>query len=175
MAAHLLPMTDSDPDYAALTVANFLYGGGSLSSRLGNRVRQQEGLSYGARSVFTADARDKAARFYFYAICNPANIDKVDQVITEELAKLLKDGVTADELAEAKKAFLAQRKTQRASDETLAKQLADALEADRDFRYQSELEKKVAALTLEEVNAAIRKHWQPKKLVIVRAGDFSKK
>src|SRR5262249_5775892 len=58
-AGHKLAMTDSDPDYAALDVANFLFGGGTLSSRLGNRVRQKEGLSYGVASGFNADGKDK--------------------------------------------------------------------------------------------------------------------
>src|SRR6202035_2262484 len=63
LAGLMLPLTDSDPDNVALEVANFLSGGGSLSSRLGNRVRQKEGLSYGVASLFGADARDRSARF----------------------------------------------------------------------------------------------------------------
>src|SRR5262249_48219390 len=70
VAGHMIAMTDTDPDYAALEIGNFLFGGGTLSSRLGNRVRQQEGLSYGVRSQFTADSRDKSARFVMFAICN---------------------------------------------------------------------------------------------------------
>src|SRR5205085_8243512 len=40
------PLTEADPEYAALRLGNFLLGGGTLSSRLGNRIRQKEGLSY---------------------------------------------------------------------------------------------------------------------------------
>jgi zinc protease len=175
IAAHMLALTDSDPDYPALEMANFLFGGGSLSSRLGNRVRQKEGLSYGVGSMFSADSRDKSARFMMFAICNPGNIDKVDQAIAEELEKLQKSGITAEELAPGVKAYLERRKVQRASDDNLASSLVDGLFDGRTFAYHADLDKKIEALTPEDVGAAFRKYIAAKKLVIVRAGDFKKK
>ncbi len=50
LAGEQIAMRDDHPDYPALTIANFILGGGSLSSRLADRVRQQEGLSYGVGS-----------------------------------------------------------------------------------------------------------------------------
>src|SRR5262249_43970752 len=79
VAGHSVAMKDSDPDYPALTIGNFLFGGGTLSSRLGNRVRQKEGLSYGVGSQFAADSKDPAARLFMFAICNPTNMTKVDK------------------------------------------------------------------------------------------------
>ncbi|MBL8794105.1 MAG: insulinase family protein [Planctomycetia bacterium] len=175
IAGHNLALTDADPDHLALEIANFIYGGGTLSSRLGNRVRQKEGLSYGVQSIYSADPKDKAGRFFMYAICNPENMEKVDKVIAEELSKLLQEGVTETELNEAKKAWLEQRKVQRGADGTLASMLDAGLFLDRTFAWQADQDKKMAALKLDEVNAAIRKHFVPKNLVIVRAGDFDKK
>jgi len=175
VAGEMLPLTDTDPDYAALEVDNFLFGGGPLSSRLANRVRQKEGLSYGVRSQFSADAQDKSARFAMYAICNPLNIDKVNKAILEELDTLLKEGVKEDELAEAKRSYLEQQKVQRANDSTLAGILVDELFNRRTFAYYAELEKKIQALTPEDAIAAFRKHIDPRRLVIVEAGDFHKK
>jgi zinc protease len=172
VAGHKLAMTDSDPDYPALDLANFLLGGGSLSSRLGNRIRQKEGLSYGVNSGFNADAKDKNGSFTMMGISNPENMDRVDKAVAEELEMILKDGVTAKELDEAKKSYLEARKTRRSADAMLAFLLADGLENDRTMAYHADLEKKVAALTPEAVNAAIKKYWDPKKLVIIRAGDF---
>jgi zinc protease len=173
-AGHMLAMTDTDPDYPALEVANFLFGGGSMSSRLGNRVRQKEGLSYGVGSQFSADAQDKSAHFGIFAITNPSNIDKVDKAVAEELERLVKDGATVDELTEAKTAYLKQEKVHRASDLFLAAVLVENLANDRTFAFYAELEKKVAALSPAEINAAIRKRWTPGKLVIIHAGDFKK-
>ncbi len=174
LAGEVLPLRDDDPDYPALKVANFLFGGGSLSSRLANRVRQKEGLSYGVASLFQAASLDKSARLTLYAITNPANIAKVDKAITEELDKLLKEGVGAEEVNEAKAAYLKQRKLQRASDGALAGLLTDALFTGRTMAYHAEFEQRVAALTPDAVTAAVRKHWVPGKLVVVQAGDFQK-
>ncbi|MBY0528189.1 MAG: insulinase family protein [Gemmataceae bacterium] len=175
VAGHDIGITDSDPDFAALEVANYLFGGGTLSSRIGNRVRQKEGLSYGAASLFGTDAKDKAGRFSMRAICNPENIDKVDRAVKEELDLILKDGVGAEELEASKKAYLEHRKVRRSTDAQLAGLLGDGLENERTMAYHVDLEKKVAALTPDMVNAAIRKHWQPSKLVFIRAGDFKQK
>jgi zinc protease len=56
------PLKDTDPEYAALRVGNFLFGGGTLSSRLGNRIRQKEGLSYGVTSQLSASSRDPVGK-----------------------------------------------------------------------------------------------------------------
>ncbi len=175
MAGMVLPLKDTAPETAALEMADFLFGGGSLSSRLGNRVRQKEGLSYGVGSRYDADALDPSAIFRIFAICNPINIGKVDRAILEELDKLRKDGMSATELEEGKKAYLAMLKQRRSTDAQLAGLLEDELQAGRTLAYYADLEKKVEALTAEEVAETFRKTIDPKKLVIVEAGDFKKK
>jgi zinc protease len=110
-----------------------------------------------------------------FAICNPANIDKVDAASKEELAKMLKDGVTDKEVAEAKKAYLKMLKTNRSGDGPLANQLASGLHNGRTFAYYADLEKKIDELTPEQVSAAFRKHIHADKLIVVRAGDFKTK
>ncbi len=174
-AGLMLPLTNADADEPALQVANYLFGGGTLSSRLGNRVRQKEGLSYGVGSMYAADALDKSGRFMMFAIYNPGNKEKVYAAIADELTKLLKEGVTEDELSEAKKAYLADKKRQRSSEGVLAGLLGQELAAGRTFAYYAALEKNVEALTVSQVNEAIRKHIDPKRLVVVQAGDFKKK
>lgn len=173
-AGLVLPLKDTDPDNAPLELADFIFGGGGLSSRLANRVRQKEGLSYGIGSEYGADAQDKSAAFHLFAICNPENIDKVDKAVREEIDKMIKEGVKEAELSEAKKAYLATLKQHRANDAALAMLLQGELHVGRSIAYFGELEKKIAGLTVEEVNRAFRRHIDPKKLVIVRAGDFKK-
>ncbi len=53
-----LPMKDNDPDYPALVVGNFILGGGGLSSRIADRLRQKGGLSYTAMSIFAGSPID---------------------------------------------------------------------------------------------------------------------
>jgi zinc protease len=165
---------DSHPDYAALEIGNFLFGGGPLASRLADRVRKKDGLSYGVMSMLMASPRDPASVFMMYAICNPTNIEKVDTAIAEELNKFLADGPTDSELLDAQKGYLESKKVGRTNDGQLATQLINALSVGRTFAYYSELEAKAAALSPDEVKAAFRKHVDPKKLVIIRAGDIKK-
>ena len=169
------PLTDTDPDYAALQVGNYLLGGAPLASRLSIRVRGEEGLSYGIGSGVRADARDKSARFSVFAITNPKNIGKVEKAIGEELEKFYSKGVSLAELTEGKRAFAEQMKVQRAEDATLAAQWTNALFAGRTYGYYAELEKRIAALSPGDVSDAFKKHVPISKLVIVEAGDFNKK
>jgi zinc protease len=175
VAGHSLALMDSDADHPALDVANFILGSAPLASRLSNRVRGKEGLSYGVGSQYFASPIDKRGGFIFFAICNPENMAKVNKTIAEEVDILLKDGVTDKEVSEAKTAFLKRLKGQRSTDAQIAGLLGNGLFLGRTFEFDADQEKKIAALTPEAVNAAIRKHLVPKKLVIVEAGDFKKK
>ncbi|MGE3807960.1 MAG: M16 family metallopeptidase [Gemmataceae bacterium] len=174
-AGELFGLMDTDPEYPALVMADYVLGSGTLSSRLGTRVRQKEGLSYGIRSRFNASAKDKAGSFLVFAICNPMNMEKVDAAIADELNKFLKDGVEPTELEEAIKAYLGGQKTTRANDGALAAILSSLLEEGRTFEYYIDQEKKIAALKPEDVNKAAKKTFDPKRLVIIKAGDFKKK
>ncbi|MCE9533930.1 MAG: insulinase family protein [Planctomycetes bacterium] len=175
IAGVMAPMTDSDPDYPALQVGNYLLGGAPLASRLSNRVRGEEGLSYGIGSMYSADARDKTSRMMIFAITNPKNMAKVDTIIGEEIGKFLKEGVSASELDEGKKAFVESMKLNRSSDGGLASSLASNLFQGRTFAFQAELETKLLGLQPADVSNAFKKFLDPAKLVIIQAGDFNKK
>jgi zinc protease len=175
LAGLVYPLKDSDPEYPALQVGNYLLGGAPLASRLSNRVRGEQGLSYGIGSQFSADPIDKSAHVALYAITNPKNMGKVDSLIAEEVGKFLKDGVSLSELDEGKRAYTEQMKVQRSDDGTLASQLATALFAGRTYAYYGDLEKKILDLKPADVNAAAKKVLDPGKLIIVEAGDFGKK
>jgi zinc protease len=155
-------------------MGNYILGSSGFNSRILDRLRQKEGLSYGAGSHFSADAQDARAQFTFHAIYNPGVLEKVDRAMKEVLDKLLKDGVTEEELAAAKKGYLEERRVARASDRTVAGTLASGLYLGRTFAYSAELDAKVAALTVADVNRALRAHLDPRRLVIVRAGDFER-
>jgi zinc protease len=174
-AGFTLAMNDEDSDYPALTVANYVFGGGPLASRLADRVRRKDGLSYGVGSVLQAGPIDKAGAFIMFAISNPKNTEKVDKAIAEETERFLKDGATAKEVEDARKAYLAAQKNQRSSDAALAGLLVGQLFAGRTSAYLAEFEKKVGEVTAEQANEAFRRRVDPKRLVIVEAGDFKQK
>jgi zinc protease len=168
----VFPMRDDDPDYAALVMANFVYGGGSLSSRLGTRVRQKEGLSYGVGCTISASSHDYRAVMATSAICNPQNIGKVESAIREELERLIRDGITEEELEQAKQGYLQAQMVRRTNDGALMGLLSELSHADRTMQFQADLEKRIQSLTPDQVLAAIRKHIDPKRLVVISAGDF---
>jgi zinc protease len=173
-AGTVLPMNDSDPDYAGLVMGNDVLGGGGLASRLANRVRQQEGLSYGVGSGVNAAPIDRRAVFYIHGISNPVNMPKLEVAVREELNKLLKDGVTSSELAAAQNGYLERQKVNRSDDGQLAQVLARNLEAGRDMSFYADLEKRITALTPEQVQQVLRKRIDPKRITLVVAGDFEK-
>ena len=166
-------ISDDTPEYASLLLGNFILGGGSLSSRLGDRVRQQEGLSYGVRSGITPRAKDVRTDFVLYAITNPQNKDRLLGVIREEIDRLRADGVTEDELSRAKEAYLQSQRVSRTQDEQLASLLVGSMFNDRTMQSVADQERMIREATLESVNTAIRQFIDPEKLVIAVAGDFA--
>jgi zinc protease len=167
-------LSDSDPDYPALVIGNLIFGGSTLASRLGDRIRQKDGLSYGATSSFGASSRDPVASLTVSVSTNPVNIDKVTADVREELQRFLKDGPTETELADAKQALVEARKVGRTSDDAIAAQIVSNLDIGRTFAHDAKQERAILALTPAKVTDAFRKHIDPKKLVILRAGDFKK-
>jgi zinc protease len=175
LAGLSFPLSDSDPDYPALRIGNFIFGGSTLASRLGDRIRQKDGLSYGATSGFTASSRDPVASLTITVSTNPANIGKVTTAVTEELERFLKDGPTEKEVADAKQAFVEAQKVGRTGDAAIAGQIVQNLNTGRSFAFIADQEKAILALTPAQIADAFRKHIDPNKLVVLRAGDFKKK
>jgi zinc protease len=169
------PIKDSDPDYAPLVAGNFILGGGGLSSRIADRLRQKEGVSYSAASMFAADPLDSRGVLMIFAIYNPINADKVKTGVDQEVERLLRGGVTAAELKTAQAGYLQQEQIQRASDSRLGALLAENLHLGRTMEFQADLERKIRDLTPEAVNAALRKSIDPSRFTVVTAGDFKKK
>lgn len=167
-------MRDDNPDYLPLTLGNFMLGGGFLNSRLATRVRQQEGLSYGIGSSFSAGTLDNVGNFGVYAISAPQNTPKVEKAIREEIARAVKDGFTEAELTSAKSALLQRREGSRSNDGSLASTLVRYQRVDRRFTWDAEFEKRLMAVTNQQITDAMRRHFQIDKMSIVKAGDFKK-
>jgi zinc protease len=169
-----IPLKDDAASYPALLIANHMLGGGALRSRLADRIRQKEGLSYGVGSQVSVPSREPAGYWMAYAISAPQNTVKVEAALREEIAKVLADGFTEAELAEAKKGWLQSEEVGRTQDAGLARELAGYLAQDRTMAYDKDLEAKVSALTLTQVNQGLREYLKPAAVSVVVAGDFAK-
>ena len=173
-----LSLNEADADYAALRIANVILGGDPLKARLGDRLRQKEGLTYGVGSSIQADSsregRDDAGHLSIQAIAAPQNVGRLEAGLREELARLVRDGVTEAEVRDAVNALLTQRQQGRASDGAVAGMLARNLYLGRTMAFTADLDARLQALTAADVNAAIRRHLKPETLSLYAAGDFAK-
>ena len=169
-----LDLSVNDPDYPLLDLANYIFGDGGLKSRLMDRIRQKDGLSYGGGTGLQAGEIDRAGSFDVNAIAAPQNLKKLQSAIREELERAVKEGFTAAELAGAKSGLLQQRVQNRSKDEVLAAGWTRNLYLNRTYSWSKEYEDKLKAATLAQVNAAFRKAVDPAKLTVVVAGDESK-
>jgi zinc protease len=174
-AGLVLPIRDSDTAYPALLAGNFVLGGGALSSRLANRLRQKGGLSYAVLSIFAADPIDTRADLLVLAIYNPLNRNKVVTGVNEEPTRLLKDGVSQDELEKAKTGYLARLHQLRSDDTLLSLMLTENLFVGRTMQFQADEEQKIDALSPDVVNQMMRQYVDAKQLSIITAGDFKGK
>ncbi len=174
VAGFNLKIRDDNPDYPALLLGNYMLGGGFLNSRLAVRIRQKEGLSYGVGSGININSLDEYGQFMARAIYAPQNVEKLEAAFKEEIARMLKDGFTAEEVEAAKSGFLQSRQVSRAQDNELASRLNNYLFLGRTLQWDADLDAKLRALTPEQINAAMRRHIDPTKITIIKAGDFAK-
>lgn len=171
-----LNIGEKNPDYPALEMANELLGGGAfLSSRIPQRLRETEGLSYGAGSYVQANAIDPTSEWGIYAFYNPTMKDKLTTALNEEIQKAISKGFTKEEFDSSLKSWLQNRQTMLGTDEFLVRELRENMDLGQTFKDYEDFETKIKNLDVQKVNTALVKYFDPKKLVIVQAGDFVKK
>jgi zinc protease len=170
-AGQALALSDNDPDYPLISLANFMLGQGG-SSRLWVRIREKGGLSYDVRSGVHWNNYEQNSGWSATAIFAPQNRAKVEAAFKEEVERMLKDGFAQNELNDAKQSLLNFRRLSRAQDGNLASGIASNLKLQRTFAVSQKVDDQIAAATLEQVNAAIRKHLKPESFVLGFGGDF---
>jgi zinc protease len=174
VAGTTFPLSDHDADYAAMDLANYMLGGGTLTSRLMERIRVKDGLSYATQSVFAADPRVRSAQFIALAIHAPQNGPKVIDDFFDVIDSARTAGFTAAELAKAKTGLEQLHRLARSSDATLANQLVNDMLLGRTIAFQADQDRRLQEVTLDQVNAAFQKYVDPARLAVIWAGDASK-
>jgi zinc protease len=170
-AGENLKLRDDHADYPALVLGNYLLGGGP-DSRLWKRVREQDGLSYSVGSSLSASSFDEKGGFGLFAIFAPQNRERVESALREEIRRALSEGFAAAEVEAGKKDLLHRRKLARAQDAAVSGQLLSYLVLDRTYAWDLQFEKRIEALTPDQVRDAMRRHIDPQRLSFVGAGDF---
>lgn len=173
-AGYDFPFTDEDPDYEPLVVAFEIFGGGFLNSRLAQRIRVQEGLSYSVGAGFSTHPIDKRGYVGASATVDPKNMDQLVQSFKEEVIRAVEEGFTQEEVTLAVNSIVDSRKGRRASDGAIANMLHHGMFFNREMSHFQEVDDRYATVTLEEVNEAFRKYVSVEKFSIVVAGDLEK-
>lgn len=164
------------PDYPAVEMANELLGGGAfLSSRIPQRLREAEGMSYGAGSYISGNHIDQTGSWGVYAFFNPIYKDKMDKALREEITKAIDKGFSKEEYDNSLKSWLQGRQTNLSLDNFLSYQLREYLELGKTMKDYTDYENKVKALDVNKVNSAMKKYFDINKFVLIYAGDFTKK
>ena len=171
LAGERFQMSQDDPDYPAIVLASYMFGE-PITSHIADRIRNREGLSYGANARITVPSEGDSALLTGTVSLNPAFGPKVEFSFVDELKKVYRDGFSAAEFAEAKKAYLDARVIGRSTDTALLNLISSHEQLDRPFSWDENVEAKIRTLTLDQVNAAFRKHIDPNGVSIVKAGDF---
>ncbi|MBM3378141.1 MAG: insulinase family protein [Betaproteobacteria bacterium] len=167
------PLSDDRREYRALQLGmRMLAGNGSSSGRLWDRVREKEGLSYGVGGSLSGGDRDEAASLGFYAIFAAPNRERLIAIVREEFDRALREGFTQEELDRARKGLEAQLQLQWAQEMALAGTLNWLHEQSRDAGFLEQMRDLRASITLEDVQAALRRYLNPESLSVILAGDF---
>jgi zinc protease len=160
----------TDSDYIAATLGNSALGQSTLSSRLGLRVRDTEGLTYGIHSRI-ASAR-VAGPFVVSLTVAPANLDRAVASTRQVLETFLDGGITDRELDQEKESRIGRFKVDLASNAGLAAALESAEAYGLGIGYLDDFPGLVREATRVEVDEAIRRHIRSADMAYVAAGEL---
>lgn len=161
----------TSPDHTAAVLANKALGGDTLTSRLGQEIREKRGLTYGISSHFA----DQAVAGGMWIVRMTTNGKKVAQalpLIAEVVNTYVRDGISAQELEAEREALRNQFALNLDTPVNVARQLANAEMTGQGIAKLDTFDARVAALTKEAVDEAIRKYFRMADTVTVVAGTL---
>jgi zinc protease len=160
----------SDPRYYAYTLMNNALGQYGIGGRLGDNIRERQGMAYYVYSSF--DAIVVEGPLLVRAGVNPANVERAIAAIDDEVTRMAADGMAAEELADCKQYLIGSIPRMLETNAAIATFLQTVeffgLSLDHDVRLPALLD----AVTLEDVNAAARRTLDSRKAAVVVAGPY---
>ena len=160
-----------DPDFEAALVSNAVFGQSALASRVGRRVRDSEGLSYDVSSRYAlTDLLDGVWRVDVNVA--PQNTAKALRSTLDEIARYAREGASDAEVAVQKNFFAGNYQVSLGSNGGVASALVSAEKFGYGPRYLDDFPARIRAVTTEQANAALRKHFAADKLHVIVAGDL---
>jgi zinc protease len=160
----------ADPAYEALRLMNNVLGQYALGGRLGDSIRERQGMAYYVSSA--VDPNVIEGPLLIRAGVGPANVERAVASIDEELTQLVQEGLTAKEVDESRRYLIGSMPRALETNAGIATFLQAAeffgLGTDYDVRTPELLR----AVTLDEVNAVARRVIDPSRASLVIAGPY---
>lgn len=170
---HASGLRRGDADYEAALIANAAVGQTSLSSRIGKRVRDTEGLSYSLSSRFNMSDYLDGVWMVNVAVA-PTNLNRAMASTLDEVQKYVREGITPAELESQKSFFAGNYRVRLGSNAGVASSLLAAEKFGYGPEYLDNFPERINRVTLEAANLAIRKYLHPDRLHVIVAGDLDK-
>jgi zinc protease len=160
---------DEDADWMPLAVANYILGGGGLSSRLVDQVREQRGLVYGIGTG--PSVRDHSALIRGSAQTENGDVAEAIAVIRAELGKFHAEGATQAEVNDAITYLTGSFALDLDSNVNIASVVHGYQAAGRDITYINRRNDLIRAVTLDDVNRVARRLFNPEAFTFVVVGE----
>jgi zinc protease len=157
-----------DPDFFALTVGNYILGGGGFVSRLTTEVREKRGLAYSVYSYFSPALH--AGAFTLGLQTRPDQANQAVQVSRDVVAQFVSEGPTQAELQAAKDNLIGGFALRIDSNAKLLDNASNIAWNNLSLDYLDTWTKQVDKVTLADIKAAFARKLQPQKMVTVVVG-----
>ena len=163
-------ITRRDPSYYAYWLMNVAFGQYAIGGRLGDSIRERQGMAYYVSS--SLDANLAPGPLTIRAGVSPANVDRAVASIDEEVVRLLRDGLTAQELDESRRFLIGSIPRSLETNGAIANFLQTEELFGLGLDYDARLPALLTAVTIDDVNAAARRSLNPDRATVVIAGPY---
>lgn len=156
-----------DPDYFPLVVGNQILGGGILTSKLFNEVRNKRGLCYGINSGFKP--LQVAGPFFIVLQTRRDQAAKALSLTQQTLKNFLAKGPASQELQGAKQALIGSFPSSIASNEGILAATEKIGFYQLPLNYLDNYQQKINSVNLEQIRHAFQR-IKPEKMIVVMLG-----
>lgn len=157
-------------DFYPLFVANHIWGGSGLTSKLAKEIRERQGLTYSIYSYLSLD--DKAPLMLVGFSATKENFAKAKKMLINEIVNFAKNGIDEQDLIKAKNSLVASYNLRFASIQNIAQILTAMQKYNLGLDFLQKRNEYIKQINLEQVNEVIRKYFNDKKIITIEIGEF---
>ncbi|MCG6963124.1 MAG: insulinase family protein [Acidobacteria bacterium] len=171
LLGHAAGLHRGSPDYPAAVLANACLGHSTLTSRLGLELRDRAGLTYGVYSRFFGVIHVPGPWAVYLSVA-PENLRRAETLCRSTIERYVAEGPTEDEVAEERDAQSGSYRVGLATNGGVARELVTALTSGVEVGFLDGHPARLAELTRDEVLESLRRHINPRSLVMTAAGSL---